>query len=66
MIKPSKEKQIYFAKYIFVMLSSIIITTTNATENGPHNEIKLADFGVNNAWQFSIYNIMIDRVLLAS
>ena len=46
------------------MLTSII-TTTNATENGPHNGIELADFGINNAWQFSIYNITIDRILVA-
>ena len=32
-MKPSKEKQIYYGKYIFYMLASIIITTTtNATE----------------------------------
>ena len=38
---------------------------TNATEKGPHNGIELADFGVYKAWQFSMYNIMIDRILVA-
>ena len=48
------------------MLTSIITTTTtNAKEKGPHNGIELADFGVYKAWQFSIYNITIDRIFLA-
>ena len=46
------------------MLTSIIITT-NATEKGPHNGIKYADFGVYMAWQFFMYNIIIDRILVA-
>ena len=64
-MKPSKEKQIYYGKYILYMLTFIITTTTNATEKGPHNGIELADFGVYKAWQFSMYNIMIDRILVA-
>ena len=46
-MKPSKEKQIYYGKYIFYMLTSIIttITTPNATEKGRYNGIELADFG---------------------
>ena len=49
------------------MLTSIITTTTttNATEKWLHNGIELADFGVYKAWQFSMYNIMIDRILVA-
>ena len=64
-MKPSKEKQIYYAKYVFVMLTSTITTTTNATEKGPHKWIELADFAVYKAWQFSMYNIKIDRILVA-
>ena len=46
-MKSSKEKQIYYAKYGFVMLTSFITTTTtNATEQGPRNGIEFADFGV--------------------
>ena len=46
-MKPFQEKQIYYGKYIFYMLISIItnITITNATEKGPHNGIELADIG---------------------
>ena len=47
------------------MVTSIITTTTNASEQGPHNEIVLADFGVYKAWQFFMYNIMIDRIYVA-
>ena len=47
------------------MLTSIITTTTNATEKRPHKWIELADFAVYKAWQFSMYNIMIDRILVA-
>ena len=66
-MKPSKEKQIYYAKYVFVMLTSIMTTTTttNATEKRPHNGIEIADFGAFKAWQFSMYNITIDRILVA-
>ena len=42
---------------------TFIITTTNATEKGPNNEIELADFGVYKAWQFSKYNVRRDFVL---
>ena len=45
-MKPSKETQIDYAKYVFFMLTSIITTTTNATEKGLHNGIELTDFGV--------------------
>ena len=61
-MKPSKEKQIYYGEYIFYMLTSIITTTTNATENGPHNGIELADFGDYKAWQFSMYNVRRDSI----
>ena len=65
-MKRSKEKQIYYAKYVFVMPTSIITTTTtNATEKGPHNGIECADFGVYKAWQFSMYIITIDRIFVA-
>ena len=48
------------------MLTAIITTiTTNATEKVRHNGIELADFGVYKAWQFSIYNIMIDCIFVA-
>ena len=48
------------------MLTSIITTTfTNATEKGLHNGIELADFGVYKKWQFSMYNIIRDRILVA-
>ena len=47
------------------MLTFIITTTTNATEKGPHNGIEHADFVFYKAWQFSMYNIMIDRILVA-
>ena len=47
------------------MLTFIITTTTNANEKGPHNGIELVDFGVYKAWQFSMYNITIDRILVA-
>ena len=45
------------------MLTSIITTTTNATETGPHYRIELADFGVYKAWQFSNYNVRRDFIL---
>ena len=65
-MNPFKEKQIYYAKYVFFMQTSIITTTTtNAKEKGPHNGIDLADFGVYKAWQFSMYNFTIDRILVA-
>ena len=47
------------------MLTFIMTTTTNAITKGPHNVIELADFVVYKAWQFSMYNIMIDRILVA-
>ena len=43
---------------------TFIITTTNATEKGPHNWIELADFGVYKAWQLSMYNIIINRIFV--
>ena len=45
------------------MLTSIISTTTNAKEKGPHNRIELADFCVYIAWQFSNYNVRRDFIL---
>ena len=48
------------------MLTSIITTTTtNATDKVLHNGIEIADFGVYKAWQFSMYNIAIYRILVA-
>ena len=48
------------------MLKSIITTnTTNATKQGPHNGIEVADFGVYKARQFSMYNIIRDCILVA-
>ena len=47
------------------MLKSIITTKTNATENRPYNGIELADFNVHKGWQFSMYIIMIDRIIVA-
>ena len=65
-MKPSKENKYIMANIFFYMLTSIItIITTNATENGPNNKIELADIGVYKAWQFSIYNIMIDCIFVA-
>ena len=64
-MKPSKEKQIYYAKYVFFMLTFIITTTTNVTEKVLQNGIELADFGIYKSWQFSMYNIIIDRILVA-
>ena len=62
---PSKEKQIYYCKYILYMLTFIITTTTNVSQKGPPDEIELADFGDYKVWQFSMYNIMIGRILVA-
>ena len=64
-MKPSKEKLIYYAKYVFFMLTSIITTIINAIEKGLHNGIEVADYAVYKAWQFSMYNIMIDRIFVA-
>ena len=47
------------------MLTFIITTTNNATENGLHNGIELADFVIYKEWQFSMYNILIYRILVA-
>ena len=63
-MKRSKEKQIYYAKYVFVMPTSIITTTTtNATEKWPRNGIEFANFGVYKAWQFSKYYVRRDFIL---
>ena len=47
------------------MLTSIITTIINAIEKGLHNGIEVADYAVYKAWQFSMYNIMIDRIFVA-
>ena len=46
-----QEKQIYYDKYVFFMVTSIITTiSTNATEKEPFNWIELADFCAYKAW----------------
>ena len=53
-----KNTHVYITLCIYVMLTS----TTNATEHGTHRGIKFADFGVYNAWQFSMYNVRRDFI----
>ena len=45
------------------MLTSI--STINVIEKKPHNGIELVDFGGYKAWQFSMDNITIDRIIVA-
>lgn len=37
-------------------------STTNAIENKFYKKIKFADFGVDKAWHFSMYNIRQDFI----
>ena len=48
------------------MLTSIITAATSATKQGSHKKIEHADIGVSKAWQLSMCNMMIDRIILAN